>query len=466
MPGDPPCAHARSMELLPLVEPAVAPTPPKPPREIGLDVARALAVLGMFLAHFGAAAAGEDDGWAGSITRFVDGRAMPLFVMLSGAGVALLLRNSTRPVRQIAGRSAVLLVLGLALEHTTGVAVILQYYALFFLVALAVRRVADKWLLIGAAGVVAVGAVTRLYLIEHLPHGFQHVGSDAADIGALRVLLRPDALLSDLMFGGVYPLFPTFAFALVGMWIARQRLSSGRLQAGLVVIGLAFAVVGYGSGWSTDEHRELDDAVTAEYGPFAELALLADRNGLELDEGIEFLALSAQTTADEVYAEQADALGITAVELKEAVQQLADDDRLEAAVQPTAWDLLDSAGHSHMPAWMLGAGGWAMAVIGACLALASRARRLVMPLVYAGQMALTLYVAHLCLLRWPMQNWPWGFGPAEGVLLTVGGFAAAVLVCSIWRQRFAHGPLEALMRRAGGISRRAASPAPAEVAPN
>ena len=37
---------------------AVAPSPPRPAREIGLDVARALAVLGMFLAHFGAAAAG------------------------------------------------------------------------------------------------------------------------------------------------------------------------------------------------------------------------------------------------------------------------------------------------------------------------------------------------------------------------------------------------------------------------
>ena len=34
-----------------------------------------------------------------------------------------------------------LLVIGLALEHTTGIAVILQYYALFFLVALALRRV-------------------------------------------------------------------------------------------------------------------------------------------------------------------------------------------------------------------------------------------------------------------------------------------------------------------------------------
>lgn len=451
------------MDLLPHVEPAAAPTRTKPSRKIGLDVARALAVLGMFLAHFGAAAAAEDDGWAGSVTRFVDGRAMPLFVMLSGAGVALLLRGSTRPVRQIAGRSAVLLVAGLALEHTTGVAVILQYYALFFLVALALQRVADRWLLVGAAGVTAVGAVTRLYLIEHLPHGFQHVGSNAADIGALRLLLRPDVLLGDLLFGGVYPLFPTFAFALVGMWIARQRLSSGRLQAGLVVVGLSFALAGYGSGWSTDDHRELDDTVIAEYGPFAELALLADRNGLELDEGIEFLALSSQTTADEVYAEQAAALGITAVELEEAVQQLADDDALAEAVQPTAWDLLDAAGHSHMPAWMLGAGGWAMAVIGASLAIASRARRLLMPLVYAGQMALTLYVAHLCLLRWPMRSWPWGFGPAEGVLLTVGGFAAAVVVCSIWRQRFAHGPLETLMRRAGGISRPTASPTPVDV---
>ncbi len=440
---------------------ATAPTALPRTRQIGLDVARSLAILGMFLAHFGGSATELDDGWASDVTRFVDGRAMPLFVVLSGAGLSLLLARSTRPVREMAGRAAVLFLAGLALEYTTPVAVILQYYAMFFLLALLIHRLRDRWLLVGAGLVVAVGAVTRLFLAELLPHAFQHVGDHAADLGALGALRRPDALLADLFIGGIYPVFPTFAFVLLGMWIGRQDLTSRRLQAGLVGVGLTMAVVGYGAGWSTDDERELPAAVEAQYGPLGELALLADRQGLDLVEGVEWAAVMQQSTADEFYAEQSQGAGVSADQLRTIVAEVAADEELQELIAPTRWEALDANGHSHMPAWMIGSGGFAMAMIGACLALAGRARRLLTPLAHAGQMALTLYVAHLLLLRFPMQNWPWGFEPGEAVWFTIGGFAAAVLVCTIWRRRFAQGPLEAVMRRAGGTRR---STAPTAVA--
>jgi uncharacterized membrane protein YeiB len=426
----------------------------RPGRQIGLDVARALAILGMLVAHFTKMATAEDEGWARDVTRFVDGRAMPLFVVLSGAGLSLLLARSTRPVREMTGRAAVLLLLGLALEYTTPVGVILQYYALFFLLALLVRRLRDRWLLVGAVAVVALAPVARLFLAELLPHGFQHAGDHAADLGALGVLRRPDALLADLFVGGIYPAFPTFAFVLVGMWIGRRNLSSPRLHAGMIGVGLLMAVVGYGAGWSTDERRELPAAIEAQYGELAELALVADRQGLDLVEGIEFVALLSQTTEDEFYAGLAEMSGLPADQLRAIIADTAADDGLRAAIAPTWWEPLDAAGHSHMPAWMLGTTGFAIAVIGACLALAARARRLLMPLAWAGQMALTLYVTHLVLLRWPLQDWASEVGAEASVWWTVGGFAAAVAVCSLWRLRFAHGPLEAVLRLAGGGSLR------------
>ncbi|CAB4578143.1 MAG: DUF1624 domain-containing protein [Actinobacteria bacterium] len=428
--------------------------PARPSRQIGLDVARALAILGMLLAHFGGAATSGDEGWARDVTRFVDGRAMPLFVVLSGAGLSLLLARSTRPVREMTGRAAVLLVLGLALEYTTPVGVILQYYALFFLLALLVRRLRDRWLLVGAVAVVALAPVTRLFLAELLPHGFQHVGDHAADLGALGVLRRPDALLADLFVGGVYPAFPTFAFVLVGMWIGRRNLSSSRLHVGLVGAGLLMAVVGYGAGWSTDDQRAIPASLLAQYGDITELGRTADRYGLDLVEGVEYTAVASRMSEDELYDEQAAMSGMTGEELRSVIAQIAADEGFRDGVAPTWWEPLDAAGHSHMPAWMLGSTGFAIAVIGACLALAARMRRVVMPLAWAGQMALTLYVAHLVLLRWPLQNWPWELGPGEAVMWTAAGFAVAVAVCSLWRLRFAHGPLEAVLRLAGGGSLR------------
>ena len=237
---------------------------PPPSRQIGLDIARAVAVLGMLFAHFATSKLDEARGWSVSVARFTDGRAMPLFVVLSGAGLTLLLRSSDRPNRAVFGRAAVLLMLGLAFDYTTPIAVILQFYALFFVVALLARRLSNRWLLIASGVIVGLGALSQLHLMDHLPDGFERVSSTASGWGAIPLLLQPHVLASELFFGGEYPFFPTFAFVLLGMWIARQNLSSLRLRKGLMVVGLGMAIVGYGAGWSTASHREVDVSAEVE----------------------------------------------------------------------------------------------------------------------------------------------------------------------------------------------------------
>jgi uncharacterized membrane protein YeiB len=134
----------------------------------------------------------------------------------------------------------------------------------------------------------------------------------------------------------------------------------------------------------------------------------------------------------------------------EQIVQIERDPLVLEFTQPDGWWLLNAAGHSHMPAWMLGATGFALFVIGLCLVLADRFPRATLPLARAGQLALTLYVAHLLLLRWPLQNWPWGFTDTEVILLTIGGFLVAATLCWLWRMRFNHSPLETVLRLAGG----------------
>jgi uncharacterized protein len=102
------------------------------------------------------------------------------------------------------------------------------------------------------------------------------------------------------------------------------------------------------------------------------------------------------------------------------------------------------------PFYMLASGGWATAVISGCMMLTKRfPSRLWLPLVYGGQMALTLYVAHVIVGMGLVDV----FGDLENntpefVFRYALGFSlASIVFAAIWRRYFARGPLEWVMRR-------------------
>jgi uncharacterized protein len=108
-----------------------------------------------------------------------------------------------------------------------------------------------------------------------------------------------------------------------------------------------------------------------------------------------------------------------------------------------------------MPLYMLAAGGTAAAVIGLCVMLAEKfpEARWRPPLVATGQLALTLYLAHVLVGLAPLEllGLPGGHGSlAFSVAWATTFGAGAVLFASLWRRRFARGPLEMLMRRVAG----------------
>ncbi len=103
-----------------------------------------------------------------------------------------------------------------------------------------------------------------------------------------------------------------------------------------------------------------------------------------------------------------------------------------------------------MPLYMLAGAGSASAVIAASIALGERYRDAawLRPLVATGQLALTLYVAHVLL----------GMGTLEAIgrlekqtlpfalLASLVFCVASVVFAHLWRRRFRRGPLEAIMR--------------------
>ncbi len=103
-----------------------------------------------------------------------------------------------------------------------------------------------------------------------------------------------------------------------------------------------------------------------------------------------------------------------------------------------------------MPLYMLAGAGTACAVISASIAFGARYRNAawLRPFVATGQLALTLYVAHVVfgmgLLEFMgrLQNQTLLFSLAASIVFC----AAGVIFAHLWHRRFKRGPLEAIMR--------------------
>lgn len=204
----------------------------------GIDAARALAIVGMVMVHFGPI---ERPGDAlGRLYRVTHGRASMLFVVLAGVGVALLARDRS-PAQlpsawaKLFYRAALLLPMGLALQELdTNVLVILQYYALYFLVAGAVLPLGDRWLLALSGVLVVTGPVVYVAL------GLRRAAWFAAG-GPAAWTDEPAQIARDLVLTGSYPLVTWCAPVLFGVWLGRRDLRARATRWRMVVGGVAFA---------------------------------------------------------------------------------------------------------------------------------------------------------------------------------------------------------------------------------
>ena len=203
----------------------------------GVDAARAIAVLGMVMVHFGPNP--TPDTALGNVYGVSHGRASVLFALLAGVGVALLVGDRLRGWPSLARgrlvlRGTLLLPLGLwlqGLDH--GALVILQYYAVYFLFAALVLTL-DRWLLAGGAAVLVGGPLGYLGGQMVVPEWFT---ADPATLGD-----PISKIADDLLLTGTYPLVTWAAPLLFGLWLGRQDLAAPAVRWGLLFFGLVVAV--------------------------------------------------------------------------------------------------------------------------------------------------------------------------------------------------------------------------------
>lgn len=223
-------------------------TPPSPPstdqrggrrgRIMGLDVARGLAVVGMFAAHV--APTSTEQVW--------DGRSSVLFATLAGISLGLMTGGAApvarsgraRQLLSVVLRGVFLVALGVLLTLLgTPIAIILAHYGVMFVVA-ALFLYAPRWALAALAFVFAVGGPLVVELIRE--RGFEYFQA-AGDTAAAELLVQPFTWLTEY-----YPVPAWLAYLTVGILLARCDVRSARTHRAMLGGGIASALFGYGGG--------------------------------------------------------------------------------------------------------------------------------------------------------------------------------------------------------------------------
>lgn len=213
-------------------------------RLLGIDAARGLAILGMIVAH---SYQTEDFSWS-SVPSWLDlanGRSSVLFALLLGLSLGIMTGRS-RPYSGVGGlqaririfaRAAMLVLVHSVLTWTnSGIAIILNFFAVWLILALPFVRWPATRIFILAGTIAVIGPLLRLLILDNLAR----LGMNVFDGG----------WVAEVMLTGTYPGLPWMAFVLTGLGLSKLALEDVNVQVTLTGVGLLLTALGYGiSNW-------------------------------------------------------------------------------------------------------------------------------------------------------------------------------------------------------------------------
>jgi uncharacterized membrane protein YeiB len=390
---DSPLDHSVATRPIEAVQSGVE--PPRSPsqgRLLGVDLARALAIFGMFIVHVGPSP-DEVGGVLGAFLKLFEGRSAAIFATLAGVSLVLMSRRGlaqgggeARRVRtRIAIRAVILIAAGTGLTMLgTTISVIIPYYGVFFLLAMPVLRVSARTLAIMAAVVALVGPALTLS-----PMIMPGVWLDT--IAAYDPINSMDGRgIIDLLLVGAYPAVSWMAYVFAGMALAKIDLGSALVRKRLNMLGVVLGVIGYGGSWLavhvfTDVQAQVDAATAADAAKGSTYDVV--------DQGTVAARLLVASPHSGTSFEIIGNIGVTLIVVAAAV---------------------------------------------AALAALPRLRRIASPVIAVGAMSLTAYIAHLLAIRYiDLEN---VIGPPL-VVFTVFVVVTTVFA-AVWSRFFRRGPLE------------------------
>jgi uncharacterized protein len=374
-------------------------------RQVGPDVVRAIALLGVFAMNYHGYLnqpwGVTDPNWAERL--FDPGRGIlttrfaATFVMVAGMGIVFFTNRS-----RLAGVKAAIVTdrwilrrRGLLL-YGTGYVVdwiwsgtILFFYGAMFIVASFMFTWRRRWLIaFGLGSTLAAVGIQWWSLGRSLDGEF----TDWLFISSPR---SPRGLLFDTFVNGTHPLLPWLVFLCAGMVVARTDLASSYRKFVALAAGLGLLIVGYLA--STIVSRLVGD------------------------------------------------------ELSDSAEKW----RLFAATDPFSRGLLYV---------MTTLGSSIVAVVGiSWVATRWSSSWPVRQIARAGRMTLTLYLAHVFVFNEVVnqRRWITPTGLDTALLFGLGVWVAMVVIAALWQMKWRLGPLEAIYRRFGGEHDRVLDASPA-----
>lgn len=320
-------------------------------RLLGIDLARAVALLGMMATHtmYLMDAAGNP-----LPVSLIAGKAAALFAVLAGFSVELSTRRHERwrdAAVSLAVRGALIALIGLLLSWlSASIAVVLVHYGVLFLLAPLFLRLPARWL----------GLLTALWLavspvVSHLIRDAWAL-SRAAESPDITHLAEPGYLALSVLLTGYYPVLQWMGYLLVGLLLARLDWRSGSATAYAFIAG----ALGAAAAWASSQ------ILLAQGGAEALERTAAGRG--PSDWGSPHLARHISSH------------GTTPTD--------------------TWWWLATAGPHSSTTFDLVYTAGIAVAAIAACMLICralGESTGVLMPLLAAGSMPLTMYALHVIM---------------------------------------------------------------------
>jgi uncharacterized protein len=193
-------------------------------RIIGIDVARALAVIGMIIVNFKVVFGKDGQAWVESLVGVFDGKAAAIFVVLAGVGLALMTNSAIdsrdkvkiKVVRiRIAKRAFFLFIIGVSYIKIWP-ADILHFYGVYMAIILMVFTYKEKTIIILGTCIVLAYPILMTFL--NYGSGWDFDNLDYHDFWTFTGFMR------NLFYNGFHPVIPWTAFMLFGYWLGKQDL--------------------------------------------------------------------------------------------------------------------------------------------------------------------------------------------------------------------------------------------------
>ncbi|MFT0848114.1 DUF418 domain-containing protein [Actinomycetaceae bacterium L2_0104] len=457
---------------LPAPTPAALATPPgtSNPRQParyhgrigGLDIARALAIFGMFYAHVAPVTFYE--GFPAFLDAIPDGRSSILFAVLAGISLSILTgRNVAYAGEQmrgarlrIFGRSAMLLLIaGFLSLMGTPVAIILAFYAAWFVTALPFASWGSRKLFALAGGLAVVGPiVTALF-------GWVTMNLNIWPSG------DANSFVIDVFLTGMYPGAVYMAYVFAGMAIGRLDITRRTIQGALVLVGCGLMILGYGSSWLLTQAFGSETEMYEEFGSYSssssssgfviESSSVDGEFATSAVPGIDPTVAPADPDSSVIKGDKGTDPNSTSWIKEPTDPGLGSGSGSSSWAEPEDWEYPEPWSWQSIPfpdatTWIgavphtntifeaVGSGGFAITALGLCLLIGRLARTVLFPLAAVGSMALTAYSIHIVVIGFNLE-WV-GTESWAPTLWLVGG---ALVLCTAWKLFFTRGPLEWIM---------------------